>query len=218
MLASAPNLTLLDQPCTGNASEICGGPDRLSFFWNGKMPPPPPVTLPNFGLWESLGCYKYVLINMALPWCVDPQILATRLQVVRWEYLWESKAACLYNLAAVLASMPDTIWLAWNLLMNAVSCLRIFPMGASSNPATDCDAQFENFGAPVTDGGCTMPCAGNSSEFCGGPNRLNVYNFTGIITTPLPPPGGGGGGSGGTPHVTVTGGLPPHWNYSGCYV
>jgi hypothetical protein len=29
--------------------------------------------------------------------------------------------------------------------------------------------------------GCTMPCAGNSSELCGGPARLNAYNNTAFI-------------------------------------
>ena len=32
--------------------------------------------------------------------------------------------------------------------------------------------------------GCNMPCAGNSTETCGGPNRLTTYNYTlGIATT-----------------------------------
>lgn len=55
------NTTFTDcnMACTGNSSEICGGPDRLDLFWNGHLPPPPPITLPSFGLWESLGCYKY---------------------------------------------------------------------------------------------------------------------------------------------------------------
>lgn len=84
-----------------------------------------------------------------------------------------------------------------------------------------CDVKFENFGAPVTDGGCNMPCQGNSSELCGGPNRLNVYNYTGVITTVPTPPGNGGGGgppANGPPPPPVTSGLPTTWNYSGCYV
>ncbi|KAG6919683.1 hypothetical protein DXG01_002626 [Tephrocybe rancida] len=61
-----------------------------------------------------------------------------------------------------------------------------------------------------------MLCAGNPQEFCGGPNRLNVYNYTG---TNLPPqlPGGGGGG-GGTPVFPVTSVLPGNFTYAGCYV
>jgi hypothetical protein len=71
-----------------------------------------------------------------------------------------------------------------------------------------------------------MACAGNSAELCGGPNRLNVYNYTG---TDLPTSGGGstggggggtgtgggstGGGSGGptTGNGIVTSGLPSGW-------
>lgn len=67
-----------------------------------------------------------------------------------------------------------------------------------------------------------MPCQGNATEFCGGANRLNVYNFTGVLTVPPTPPGGGGGGGGapanGPPPPPVTVGLPPDWKYFGCYV
>jgi len=62
-----------------------------------------------------------------------------------------------------------------------------------------------------------MLCAGNSSEFCGGPNRLNMYNYTG---TDLPTTGGGGGGgAGGTTTVfPVLSGLPTNWAYNACWV
>ena len=59
-----------------------------------------------------------------------------------------------------------------------------------------------------------MVCAGNSSEYCGGPDRLNLYNYTGTLTT-----GGGStnGGSTGGPSSVHTG-LPGNWTYGGCYV
>ncbi|KAF8151649.1 hypothetical protein B0H34DRAFT_801346 [Crassisporium funariophilum] len=70
--------------------------------------------------------------------------------------------------------------------------------------------------APATD--CTMVCAGNSSEFCGGPNRLNAYNYTGtdLPVNPNPPQGGGGGGP--TTVFPVLTGLPPHWAYNSCWI
>ncbi|KAK1633545.1 WSC domain-containing protein, partial [Colletotrichum phormii] len=37
-----------------------------------------------------------------------------------------------------------------------------------------CDNQFRNTGSSGFDG-CNMLCSGNSSEYCGGPNRINVY-------------------------------------------
>lgn len=58
-----------------------------------------------------------------------------------------------------------------------------------------------------------MLCAGNHSEFCGGPNRLNVYNFTGT--------GLGTGGNTGTTAVgvfPVLSGLPTGWAYNACWV
>lgn len=64
-----------------------------------------------------------------------------------------------------------------------------------------------------------MPCAGNASEFCGGPARLNVYNLT--DTTGLPPvsaPGGGGGGGGNDVPVFPVTSLPAPWAYNACWV
>jgi len=63
-----------------------------------------------------------------------------------------------------------------------------------------------------------MTCDGNNLEYCGGPNRLDMY--TGAATTPTTTAGGGGGMT--TP-VSVTGtggatGIPASWKYDGCYV
>ena len=65
-----------------------------------------------------------------------------------------------------------------------------------------------------------MVCKGNSSEFCGGPDRLNVYNYTGTDLPPITVGGGGGGGGGntGAPVYHVTDGLPGTWQYAGCYM
>ena len=59
-----------------------------------------------------------------------------------------------------------------------------------------------------------MLCSGKSSEFCGGPNRLNVYNYTG---TDLGTGGGGGGGSPLGPFPVLSG-LPTGWAYNACWV
>ena len=71
-----------------------------------------------------------------------------------------------------------------------------------------CGNSFSNGGGPAPDGptGCNMVCAGNKTEFCGGPNRLNVYT-TGSGTNPgsTASAGSGGGGGGGTLTVTTIG-------------
>ena len=43
--------------CAGNATEACGGSNRMSLFTNGQPAPLPPVTNPGPGLWTSQGCY-----------------------------------------------------------------------------------------------------------------------------------------------------------------
>src|ERR1035438_3075637 len=47
----------------------------------------------------------------------------------------------------------------------------------------DCGNVFSNGGGPAPDGftGCNMPCNGNLSEFCGGPNRLDLYDFNNTV-------------------------------------
>lgn len=42
-----------------------------------------------------------------------------------------------------------------------------------------CDSALRNGGHPAPDGNklCNMPCAGNSSEICGGPKRLDLYQY-----------------------------------------
>ncbi|KIP07197.1 hypothetical protein PHLGIDRAFT_513029 [Phlebiopsis gigantea 11061_1 CR5-6] len=78
-----------------------------------------------------------------------------------------------------------------------------------------CGLDFAAGSGPTPLADCDMPCAGNSSEFCGGPNRLNVYNFTGTLPHGPTPVGGGGGG---VPVFPVTSGLPTPWEYAACYV
>ena len=41
-------------PCTGNATEACGGPNRLNLFWSGTSGP---QVNPGPWLWTFAGCY-----------------------------------------------------------------------------------------------------------------------------------------------------------------
>ncbi|KAK7047617.1 hypothetical protein VNI00_006385 [Paramarasmius palmivorus] len=61
-----------------------------------------------------------------------------------------------------------------------------------------------------------MSCTGNGNQACGGPNRLNVYNYTG---SDLPTPSGpnSGASQGGSTPRPVSSGLPAKWTYFGCY-
>ncbi|KAJ8517873.1 hypothetical protein ONZ45_g4980 [Pleurotus djamor] len=123
---------------------------------------------------------------------------------------------------ALTVAMPQSDDMSAELCTD--SCFHAgFPLaGMEFSRECYCGLAFANGGgtsAPVGD--CGMVCAGNSSELCGGPNRLSAYNLT--DHTGLPPPetpgaGGGGGGGGGAPVFPVTDGLPGEWHYSGCFV
>jgi hypothetical protein len=68
--------------------------------------------------------------------------------------------------------------------------------------------------ATTTD--CGTLCDGNSSEYCGGGNRLDLYS--GAATTPT---GGNPSTTAASPTSIGTGsatGLPTGWKYGGCFV
>ena len=44
--------------CVGNASEICGGSNRLNLYWTGAPPPPQPTFVQNVDTWNHVGCFK----------------------------------------------------------------------------------------------------------------------------------------------------------------
>ncbi|KAL6831798.1 WSC domain-containing protein [Trichoderma camerunense] len=46
-----------------------------------------------------------------------------------------------------------------------------------------CDNSFGKGSVPAPIEDCSMTCNGNSTEFCGGPNRLNVYQLKKLATT-----------------------------------
>jgi hypothetical protein len=94
----------------------------------------------------------------------------------------------------------------------------------------DCGTSIANDGTRSSQTECSAVCSGNRSEFCGGPNRLDVYNYTGthLPSTAFRPVNGGDGrdrlpvytSSGSmmaraVPTVQTTN-LPGNWQYSRC--
>ena len=67
-----------------------------------------------------------------------------------------------------------------------------------------CGNQLANYGAPATSG-CDMTCRGDTSEICGGGNRLSLFNYTS--------PSSSTGGSPSTPATLA----PSGWKAVGCY-
>lgn len=46
-----------------------------------------------------------------------------------------------------------------------------------------CDNVIRGIGVSTSDSDCNMPCSGNTSETCGGSNRINVYQLTSTMMT-----------------------------------
>lgn len=99
-----------------------------------------------------------------------------------------------------------------------------------------CDNSAQGGGGPASDGstGCNMPCSGNSAEMCGGPNRLNVYQFNTSSTSSTSTTGNSGATTAasstiaGTTAAQTTAAATPSsavnasailpFKYQGCYI
>lgn len=172
--------------CSGNATEACGGPNRLNVFTSGKAPPPAPVNNPGPAHWTLLGCYTD--------------------QAQR-------------TLTNGMGTTGGGGALTVALCTSACQAANYIYAGVEYAGECYCGNAFSNGGGPAPDGfsGCNMLCNGNSSEYCGGPNRLDMYSFNGAGT------GTTSATATSTTQTTVTGtgsasGLPTGWTYKGCYV
>ena len=93
-----------------------------------------------------------------------------------------------------------------------------------------CGNVFSNGGGPAPDGEaqCNMVCNGNQQEYCGGPNRLNLYEAGAAPATTEPAttepattePATTTRPARETTTTEATGatGLPAGWSYKGCWV
>ncbi|KAL5318593.1 hypothetical protein ACEPPN_013656 [Leptodophora sp. 'Broadleaf-Isolate-01'] len=130
--------------CSGNTTQTCGGPSRISVFWNGSNPPPGPSTNPGTGGFGFYGCYTE-----------------------------GATGRCLENMATVLA--PMTV----GLCVQACKTAGYSMAGIEYASECWCGNAISN-GAIVATGGiseCNMLCKGNSSEYCGAGDRLDVYKL-----------------------------------------
>ncbi|KAF9879202.1 copper radical oxidase [Colletotrichum karsti] len=127
-------------PCNGNATQPCGGPNRLTLYKTALIMGP--SVNPGVGGWSSIGCYSEGTTGRTLDYGVH--------DITGGMTVAKCTASCQAQ-GFILA-------------------------GVEYSGECYCGNKPVNGGAPAVDG-CNMVCSGNSSEFCGGPNRLNVYDF-----------------------------------------
>ncbi|KAJ4337389.1 hypothetical protein N0V87_004712 [Didymella glomerata] len=80
-----------------------------------------------------------------------------------------------------------------------------------------CGNTLQGVGAPAPDGEaqCNMACNGNTTEICGGPNRLSLFRY---YKGNEPPVSSTTRVSSSSTAAPVPTGLPAGWSYKGCYV
>jgi hypothetical protein len=137
--------------CSGNRTQTCGGGSRLTVFYSGGKPPAGPATNPGPPGWTSMGCYN------------------------------DSTAARTLSVVGNIQGGPSN--------MSVLNCVDACQAGSYTFAGVEnggecyCGNQPDHYGGPSLDSprpGCTTKCAGNSSELCGGSNRMNFYQF-GVI-------------------------------------
>lgn len=139
--------------CSGNSSEICGGPNGLTLYAQGNISvsatsgvssstassTPSPTVVQNVGSFAYQACYSEVP-GRAL----------------------QGKA---------VASNDMTVQYC------AGNCSSFAYMAVEYGAECYCGNTLVSGPAPVTDGRCNMPCAGNPGLICGGPNGLTLYQY-----------------------------------------
>lgn len=144
-------------PCTGNAGEICGGSWRLNVFSYGASASSTPTraSTPSSSSTPSPAAKKWSLLG-----CYTDSVSARTLSV---------------GMAVPGGAGAITVEACQSACQGAGYSLA----GVEYAQECYCDSQLRNGGGPAPDGnaGCDMACTGNGGEMCGGPNRLELYQF-----------------------------------------
>ncbi|KAK3944359.1 putative fungistatic metabolite [Diplogelasinospora grovesii] len=130
--------------CGGNATETCGGPNRLSLY--GSSTEAPAVTLdPHAAVnaTEFLGCYTEGVGVRAL------------------------------SGAQAYSATGMTVEACGNYCLEAGYTI----FGTEYSAECYCGNSIDTTSTLAASTDCSMACSGNSTELCGGPDRLSVYQW-----------------------------------------
>ncbi|KAI9436607.1 hypothetical protein H4582DRAFT_401431 [Lactarius indigo] len=135
-------------PCAGDSTETCGGTLRINLYWSGAPLPPPPILVPTSSSGEWILGGCYNDSN-------SQRILELQMYNIPGGQFNTSVENCTdecYALGYVVAGVE---W-AWQ-------CF--------------CGHLINYPGMAMPDKDCMLPCSGNQSELCGGPDRMTVYFY-----------------------------------------
>ncbi|KAL9085044.1 MAG: hypothetical protein Q9165_007785 [Trypethelium subeluteriae] len=150
-----PTVTLCDMTCGGNSTEYCGGPNRLNMYQSNGTAPPASTT-GNSAPTSTPGAPS------------NPQTVG------QFTYL-----GC-YNDSVGTRALtgPTTGGNTITIESCASACKSYTYFGTEYADECYCGNSLQAGSVLSAANGnidCNMACAGNSSELCGGPNRLSIY-------------------------------------------
>ncbi|KAK8056954.1 WSC domain-containing protein [Apiospora rasikravindrae] len=203
----APATSGCSMLCSGNSTEICGGPDRLNVYSNGNALPST-TTAPGTPSTTAT-------TSTAGPTPTGPSQPAKV-----GNYNWYGCQLEVGGRTLQLAAYADDS-------MTLESCQAFCSGKGATYFGTEygrecyCGNSFQNGPQPAPASDCSQLCAGNPYEYCGNGNRLSVYVKNG--TAPLPS-SSSSSTAGSAPTSTSTSaavptttGLPAGWTAQGCW-
>lgn len=169
-----------NMPCNGNPAEICGGPNRLTLFSSDSNPPVSSTP------------------SSSTQTTTTPSSSATLSDgwTYRGCYIDGLNGRILNN------QQPDNPELTVESCVSTCFGLGYSIAAAEYGVQCFCDNFIRNGATSTADSDCSMPCAGDTSEYCGAGNRMSVYSNS-TLQVYYPP-------------VSQKTGLPGSWTYQGC--
>ena len=203
--------------CAGNASEFCGGGNRLNMYKLGAPPPAATSTSAAAGggtTATTIGNNQNPSPASDRPSTISTATTTATLSVIKGPAAtgvpqgWTDKGCYVdsVNGRILPTAVPggNTMTVESCVLSCAANGYRVAGMEYASE--CYCGNQIVSGGKQDTanPNGCNMNCAGNNQEICGGPSRMSIWsNYTGTVPVLAPP-------------VQQTTGLPGNWQYVGC--
>ncbi len=167
--------------CNGNADEYCGGSNRLDMYSiNGTIPTSATTTASSTS--SGIAGPTGLPSGWVSAGCWVDEVYGRILQY----------------------QQPDNPSLTVEGCVNTCAADNYTVAGVEFGVQCFCGYEIINAGTVASNqGDCSQACGGNSAEFCGGGNRMNIYysNSTNLTVLGVP--------------VPQTGGLDG-WTYMGC--
>lgn len=164
--ALASDQTSCNTACQGNATETCGGGNRLTIFQYGIKGAS--------SVSSSSSSSTSVVSTSSAPATSSTSSGSSSY----WKYL-----GC-YTDAVGTRTLNNAILGQGSVMTNELcqsTCLKsgYTLAGTEYSGECYCDTALRNGGSPATDGEtyCNMACNGNTAETCGGGNRLSLYQY-----------------------------------------